>query len=804
MTTSGSEHSRRGPVSISEEQVSSKMQKTNVTPPERLMRRRQTAKDDLRVKYSCENKDKVGNNGKRIPMKANMFQITVNPDAQIYMYSAVFSPEIFGRGLKDYLISQCNFDQFHYNLNCIFFPHKNEEEFTKVVKKRDGTEVTITFKLKNQINPNSHEMNSMIGSLTKRCNEQMSMVPINRGLYLLENKVEIANYPYNVISGYNTAVLPHENELLMTINLSNKLMSSNNASAHMVSLMKQGNGKDFLLSQMIGRTVLTVYNNKTYRIDDIDFDLNPRSTFEQRQPDGTKKMISYADYFEQNYKLKIKDLKQPLFISRPKKVDRRQGAEEPKNISLIPETCVVCGIEEKYKIDFNFKKAMDRAIIKDPAGRQRAVQKFMSEFKKGSAYKTFSKWGFDLKERSVDIPARVLPELNIVFGDNKQVPSSKPFTFRDLRLYDASQPIQNWVILAFDNKVANDLSNNLIKVCRPLGMQLGRPRVQTYRDSNQVRDILDSLRSTPHPIHMIVMILKTPDKSLYDLFKKETCLRMGIPSQCLLAKHFHNVKGVLSVVTKIAVQMQVKVGGTAWTCHFPAPQTFMFVGMDTYHDSSVKGMSCVATVATLNNSFTKYAWQTSMVQARQETNTVVRSQFEHLITRFSEANGGTVPQRIVIYRDGVGEGQVQHIMEHEFASMQQVISERCPGTQVAFLTISKRIEARFYGDRGNPPPGTVIDQVATHAGQRDFYLVPLSSNQGTVAPIHYRIHYDSTTLKADNHQALSNWLGRLYSNWTGPIKVPMVCQSAHKLAYLVGTHLHQNPSSELDTKLFFL
>lgn len=42
----------------------------------------------------------------------------------------------------------------------------------------------------------------------------------------------------------------------------------------------------------LGLTVLTAYNNKTYRIDDIDFEKSPMDTFDQR---GTK--VTLKDYY---------------------------------------------------------------------------------------------------------------------------------------------------------------------------------------------------------------------------------------------------------------------------------------------------------------------------------------------------------------------------------------------------------------------------------------------------------------------------------------------------------------------------
>jgi hypothetical protein len=46
---------------------------------------------------------------------------------------------------------------------------------------------------------------------------------------------------------------------------------------------------------IIGTVVLTDYNNRTYRVDDVDFDVTPKSKFEIK-PDVH---ISYIDYYLQ-------------------------------------------------------------------------------------------------------------------------------------------------------------------------------------------------------------------------------------------------------------------------------------------------------------------------------------------------------------------------------------------------------------------------------------------------------------------------------------------------------------------------
>ncbi len=49
-----------------------------------------------------------------------------------------------------------------------------------------------------------------------------------------------------------------------------------------------------VIEQVVGKTVLTRYNNKTYRIDDVLFDENPLSTFTNSA--GVEQ--SYMDYYK--------------------------------------------------------------------------------------------------------------------------------------------------------------------------------------------------------------------------------------------------------------------------------------------------------------------------------------------------------------------------------------------------------------------------------------------------------------------------------------------------------------------------
>ena len=64
-------------------------------------------------------------------------------------------------------------------------------------------------------------------------------------------------------------------------------------------------------------------------------------------------------------------------------------------------------------------------------------------------------------------------------------------------------------------------------------------------------------------------------------------------------------KGLMSVATKVAIQMNCKLGGEPWNVQIPMKDT-MVIGYDAYHDVSMKGTTVGAVVSYLNPGFTKY------------------------------------------------------------------------------------------------------------------------------------------------------------------------------------------------------
>ena len=86
---------------------------------------------------------------------------------------------------------------------------------------------------------------------------------------------------------------------------------------------------------LLGCIVTTMNRNKTFRIDDIAWDMSPTTEFTMKNGES----VSLVKYYADKYGITIRDTKQPLIVSYQRK--RRAGIWRP--ISLIPELCYMTG-----------------------------------------------------------------------------------------------------------------------------------------------------------------------------------------------------------------------------------------------------------------------------------------------------------------------------------------------------------------------------------------------------------------------------------------------------------------------------
>jgi len=161
--------------------------------------------------------------------------------------------------------------------------------------------------------------------------------------------------------------------------------------------------------------------------------------------------------------------------------------------------------------------------------------------------------------------------------------------------------------------------------------------------------------------------------------------------------------------------------------------------------------SVASMCATMNAQYNSYFSLVSYQASGQELVDNLQTMIKQAVLRFQALNR-ILPANIVIYRDGVGEGQLGAVLEVELPKLDAVCDSVQAGYKpnVCVIVVQKRVSARFAqvkGQLANPPPGAIVDNGVVNTDFPNFYMVAQHVNQGTTTPTHYVVIKNSSALK---------------------------------------------------------
>jgi aubergine-like protein len=148
--------------------------------------------------------------------------------------------------------------------------------------------------------------------------------------------------------GFDARMIMKEAGALLNVDVAFKVIRTDSVLGYVSQLrdkaeQRGGDWQEAIQTALAHCTVVTRYNQKTYRVERVDFSMSPSTTFDKN---GTQ--VSYAEYYKTRYNENIKDPNQPLLINK----DRKTGNE----IALIPELCQLTGLTDAMRADFRLMK----------------------------------------------------------------------------------------------------------------------------------------------------------------------------------------------------------------------------------------------------------------------------------------------------------------------------------------------------------------------------------------------------------------------------------------------------------------
>eukprot|EP00795_Rhopilema_esculentum_P015072 gene15072-6238_t len=338
----------------------------------------------------------TGSFGRPISLKTNYFVLgTGSKFTGFFQYMVSYNPPIESRNLKFMLLkdhSELLGTVRAFDGMILYLPKKLPDLETKLMSTRrsDGSSVEITIKFTNEFPFSSPRTIQLLNIIFRRILKIMEMQQIGRSFFSPKRNIDLDQHRLQLWPGYNTSILRFDAGVLLNIDVSHKVMRLDTVLDILTELYSQVGESRFhniATKKLVGETVLTRYNNKTYKIDDIAWDKNLSHSFAKR--DGSK--ITMRQYYKEAYDKDLTNDQQPLLVSNPKKRDIRRGQTEP--ILLVPELCYITGLSDDIRQNFQIMKELAVHTRMGPEPRAKQLKAFMDELNRNAeASKQLTDW----------------------------------------------------------------------------------------------------------------------------------------------------------------------------------------------------------------------------------------------------------------------------------------------------------------------------------------------------------------------------------------------------------------------------
>ncbi|TVY78441.1 Protein argonaute 1B [Lachnellula suecica] len=288
---------------------------------------------------------------------------------------------------------------------------------------------------------------------------------------------------------------------------------------------------------------------------------------------------------------------------------------------------------------------------------------------------------------------------------------------------------------------------------------------QEGQNDAKIKSIIQAMyaaKNGPRP-HFILCVLPYNDVAIYNSIKNYADTKAGINTVCVVGSKFMKEQRQDQYFGNVSLKFNLKAGGINQVLD-PAKLGLisegktMVVGLDVTHPSPGSkdtAPSVAGIVASVDKFLGQWPADFRIQESRKEMISGLEAMFLGRLNLWEKKNK-VLPENIIIYRDGVSEGQYQLLLDQELPQIRNACRQKYPAQatktglpRISIIVCGKRHHTRFYpsteanADRSsNCEPGTVVDRGVTEVHGWDFFIQPHACLQGTARPGHYYVVLD--------------------------------------------------------------
>ncbi|KAI0539100.1 ribonuclease H-like domain-containing protein [Xylaria digitata] len=406
------------------------------------------------------------------------------------------------------------------------------------------------------------------------------------------------------------------------------------------------------------------------------------------------------------------------------------------------------------------------------------------------------RFGIQVGKTLLTVRGRELLPPTIVYKDGKQPMQDKiininegEWNMESVRVFKPGTKIDRWFWISIDRgyrahqrhfDVAKSI-NQWVSFLKTQGIAIAdQPLANENEKVTVVRSPADAIRpvfkqmqaKNPQFVFVVLPGRKT-DTEIYNDVKKLGDREFGYLTQNVLSQNL--LKNNPQVFANLGLKINLKMGGINHKLRnditIVKRTPTMVVGYDVTHPTNLAGNaqglpSIVGLVSSIDDHLGQWPSTAWAQDGRKEMlGEELESRFAERLQLYRKYNQ-RLPENIIIYRDGVSEGQFIKVLQEELPWIRKACEKIYPATQRPKLLIIvsvKRHQTRFYPtdpkntirSSRNIKNGTIVDRGVTQAATWDFFLTAHKGLQGTSRPAHYTVLLDEVFGNMSREEAVN-------------------------------------------------
>ena len=744
------------------------------------------------------------------------FKMGGKETAIVYKYDVKFTPGIEARHQKQKLrvfgkmrneVKE-KYKFIVYEGNEVMYSAVNIPEESAYKADIKGQQYTMVIKFVQIIGKHDKDFQSFYGVFMNSLFRRLELKQIGRKHFDPSRTIVLKESKINIMPGFSSSIGIHEDWPLINIDSSHRILRDETAYDLIMSLKNERDSKFKIKSAIEQWVVLTQYNkNSTYSIRDIMFDMTPKSTFPFFDREKKEKYdISYSDYYSKMYQITIKDLNQPLLEHFDKKQKRK--------VYLIPELCKLTGMSDEHRKNFRLMKEMATVTHKSAEKRMEDINGLFKIIKESERCQALMKeWDVSIDNKPLEVRGYKLNAGNFWLGKKRGQNNRIEFKAEDnpkvdtdiqTKMYE-DKKLSKWMIIGLkkETKTINLFADTFEKCWKNYEFEVNPPKMVF---SGNDKELYEEIERIPNPetVNMIVVVVSGPklNNQTYNKIKELTFNKWQIPTQFINPQTFAKGKGIQSIVNRILMQINSKIGGAPWgISDLPfSDKPMMVMGLSLWKKNQKSENGILVCTSTVNPRLNKYITIWKEVKNSDATSQIAEWVTES-IKSFKAINNAD-PSKLIVYRDGLSESQQTLALNFEIPAIKKALEEY-KETQFAYIIANKKVSWRYFpSNRGRldtAGPGMVVEDTITSKGEyQNFFMVSQVSRQGAASPSHYYILYadESLAKSKENLIKLSYKLWYLYFHINAGIKIPAPIQYAERCGALLGDKVNSGKTCD--------